>query len=115
MKDKEYPNCYRIRKVYRETFQKDNPKNLFFEMTSGCGGTGGVRRSILGDLECSAKKDTLDFKINTSENLVGTEIQTQKQSMFEIIYSEDPVYEYTEIGWEGTADELALFILIGGC
>jgi len=28
---------------------------------------------------------------------------------------EDPVYEYTEIGWEGTADELALFILIGGC
>jgi len=31
------------------------------------------------------------------------------------MYKEDPVYEYTEIGWEGTADELALFILIGGC
>jgi hypothetical protein len=29
--------------------------------------------------------------------------------------TEDPVYEYSEIGWEGPADELALFILIGGC
>eukprot|EP00347_Sterkiella_histriomuscorum_P021154 403335044 len=25
------------------------------------------------------------------------------------------IYEYSEIGWEGTADELALFLLIGGC
>jgi len=25
------------------------------------------------------------------------------------------VYEYTEIGWEGRPDDLALFILIGGC
>ena len=28
---------------------------------------------------------------------------------------EEPTYEYSEIGWEGSADELALFILIGGC
>ena len=25
------------------------------------------------------------------------------------------VNEYTEIGWEGPTDELALFMLIGGC
>jgi len=27
MQDKEFPNCYRIRKIYRQLFQKDNPKN----------------------------------------------------------------------------------------
>lgn len=68
MKDKEIPNCYRIRKVYRQMFQKDNPKNLYYEMTSGCGGTGGLRRSILGDLECSMKKENTDSKFNSSSN-----------------------------------------------
>lgn len=61
MQDKEFPNCYRIRKVYREKFQKDNPKNPFYEMNSGCGGTGGVRRSILGELECSDEKMESDI------------------------------------------------------
>jgi len=28
---------------------------------------------------------------------------------------DEPAYEYSEIGWEGTAEELGLFILIGGC
>lgn len=28
---------------------------------------------------------------------------------------EEPVFEYSEIGWEGNPDELALFILVGGC
>lgn len=26
-----------------------------------------------------------------------------------------PIYEYSEVGWEGSAEELALFLLIGGC
>lgn len=65
MQDKEFPNCYRIRKVYRELFQKDNPKNYFYEMTSGCGGTGGVRRSILGELECENKNTKKDSKIDS--------------------------------------------------
>jgi hypothetical protein len=68
MKDREFPNCYRIRKVYRETFQKENPKNHYYEMASGCGGTGGVRRSLLGEIECSvaANRDRFDMKINAS-------------------------------------------------
>ena len=37
-------------------------------MTSGCGGTGGVRRSILGDLECENKKDT-DVRTTTNTNV----------------------------------------------
>ncbi len=28
---------------------------------------------------------------------------------------DDLMYEYSEIGWEGPTDELAMFILIGGC
>jgi hypothetical protein len=28
---------------------------------------------------------------------------------------EEPIFEYSEIGWEGNPDELALFILVGGC
>jgi hypothetical protein len=28
---------------------------------------------------------------------------------------EEPTFEYSEIGWEGNPDELALFILVGGC
>ena len=29
--------------------------------------------------------------------------------------TEEPVYEYTEIGWEGPVEELALFMFIAGC
>jgi len=44
------------------------------------------------------------------------EINSKRNSVqFEPTYAEDPVYEYTEIGWEGSAEELAMFILIGGC
>jgi hypothetical protein len=32
-----------------------------------------------------------------------------------LIRLEEPVYEYTEIGWEGEVQELALFIFIAGC
>ena len=28
---------------------------------------------------------------------------------------EEPIFEYSEIGWEGQPDELALFIILGGC
>ncbi len=28
---------------------------------------------------------------------------------------DEPFYEYSEIGWEGKAEELAIFILIVGC
>lgn len=55
----------------------------------------------------------MDPKINFSRNITLTE--NNGLSMLEIKYSEEPVYEYTEIGWEGTPSELALFILIGGC
>lgn len=63
MKDMEFPNCYRIRKVFRELFQKDNPNNKTYEMNSGCGGTGGVRRSIVGRMECPA-----DFSLGNDQS-----------------------------------------------
>jgi len=76
MKDREFPNCYRIRKVYRETFQKENPRNTYLEMASGCGGTGGVRRSLLGDVECSVsvKRDQskFDSRVNMSQTTTVT-------------------------------------------
>eukprot|EP00347_Sterkiella_histriomuscorum_P004773 403359161 len=155
MKDMEFPNCYRIRKVYRDMFQKDNPKNAYYEMTSGCGGTGGVRRSILGELDCELVREKSQINSNQQSeietNTPGAQLNDQPFVKFDDLknnkadqkqitdgiqshsafsqhtqnqgnlveldqnYKDEPVYEYTEIGWEGTAEELALFILIGGC
>ena len=51
-------------------------------------------------------------------------IQTQSESKYQKIVeiistkatmTDDQMYEYSEIGWEGPTDELAMFILIGGC
>ena len=50
--------------------------------------------------------------LSTTQNLptISTAGDYQLKGAFD-----EPAYEYSEIGWEGTADELALFILIGGC
>lgn len=79
MKDLEFPNCYRIRKVFREMFQRDNPKNTYYEMTSGCGGTGGVRRSILGELDCEvAAKEKSQNNSNKQTEVEGNSSQVMQ-------------------------------------
>lgn len=55
--------------------------------------------------------------INVSEyQSTNTDVVTQNgESPKRRLNLDEPFYEYSEIGWEGKAEELAIFILIGGC
>ena len=65
--------------------------------------------------------DTLsDNKINGSQFLTTQEnnnsmIRKMTDDKVTVGKMEEPISEYTEIGWEGTPQELAMFIFLSGC
>ncbi len=68
------------------------------------------------DLQTGVADSSLNNRhlINNEKRVTGDNFRI-KSAMSMANIHEQVLYEYSEIGWEGPTDELAFFILIGGC
>lgn len=126
----EQPMCYTLRKTYLKLFGDPvlppGINSFSGQLTSKSGGSNqagdGAKRRVhaLGGSNvinpsadhCNSASTDLPPPLSTTQNLptISTAGDYQLKGT-----CDEPAYEYSEIGWEGSAEELALFILIGGC
>ncbi|CDW75664.1 UNKNOWN [Stylonychia lemnae] len=128
MKNSSMPVYYTLKKQYQRMYVKDNESSLsgsiipspnskhhsksiaFSELSPTFGSPQKKERLLLSQLNITE----VNFMPMSTEIVnMTTEATTNLNQTINRL--EEPVYEYTEIGWEGSADELVLFILIGGC
>ena len=91
--ESKFPHCSRLRKLYRDTY---------------LGGASVAKKSICPGVTCS-EVDPLMISGTTKDQSAAVNFTNS------IVHGEYPVHEHTELGWDGSLDELALFMLIESC